>query len=185
MKRKLKLLFITFSFSFFLQQATVFPAPAENVELLPSEKYFEKIHKLFGSASQSIFVAMYSFKHYPSYPNSPSNILLQDLIKAKQRGVDITILLDISKDFTNETMEENKKTGAILSRNRIKVYYDNTEVLTHSKTIVIDSRHTIIGSHNWTYHGLTKNNEISVLIDSQHLAKETEKYIMKLINNKK
>ncbi|MBU0534282.1 MAG: hypothetical protein KJ887_05765 [Candidatus Omnitrophica bacterium] len=48
----------------------------------------------------------------------------------------------------------------------------------------MDSRYTIIGSHNWTYSGLSKNNELSVLINSNELAKETERYIIGLINTK-
>ncbi len=184
MKTIFKVLFAMFSVLFFLQQEIVFSAPAENIELLHSQKYFEKVHELFNSANKSVFIVMYSFRYYPKYPTSQSNILLQDLIKAKQRGVDVTVLLDISEKFDEETTEENKNTGKILSENGVKVHYDGVGILTHAKTIVVDSRYTIIGSHNWTYHGLTKNNEISVLIDSQDLAKETEKYIMGIINIK-
>jgi phosphatidylserine/phosphatidylglycerophosphate/cardiolipin synthase-like enzyme len=184
MKQKFQVLLIIFSLLFFLQQATVFPASAKNVELLHSEKYFEKIHELFKSATKSIVIAMYSFKYYDEYPTSPSNILLQDLIKAEKRGLDVTVLLDIS-DSTEETTQENKKTGEILSENGIKVSYDKVETLTHAKTIVVDSRYTIIGSHNWTYNGLTKNNEVSVFIDSRDLAKEAEKYIIELTRGDK
>jgi cardiolipin synthase len=185
MKGYLKTVLIIFFVLFSLQQALVSAAPAENTELLCSEKYFEKVHSFFNHASKSIVVVMYSFRYYPEYPASFSNILLQDLINAKKRGVDVIVLLDISENFSEETTRENKNTGKILSKNGVKVYYDNVKKLMHAKTIVIDSMYTIIGSHNWTYSALSKNNEISVLINSEELAKETQEYIMEIINNKK
>lgn len=153
-----------------------------NAEILPSDEYFNKVHSLINGASKSISVAMFSFRHYDDYPNSPSNVLIKDLIRANKRGVDVKVLLDIS-DFDEEITKENRKTGKILSKNGVKVYYDSMEVTNHAKAIVIDSKYTIIGSHNWTYYGLSKNNEISILIDSEELAKKVEKYIMELINN--
>ena len=125
-------------------------------KLIPSGEYFEKVHSLLNNASDSIFVAMYTFRYYTEYPNSPSNIFAQDLIKAKERGVNVNVLLDIS-DQDEENTIGNKKTGKILSENGIKVYYDAIGKTTHAKILVIDSRFTVLGSHNWTYHGLSKN----------------------------
>ncbi len=179
MSRKPKILFLLLVFSYFLFFSQVLSVPASNVELIPSEKYFDRVHSLLNGATKSIFVVMYSFKYYPEYPLSPSNIFLQDLFKAKERGLEVKVLLDVS-DFNEQITKDNKKTGEILSRNGVKVHYDSIEVLTHAKVVVIDSRYVVVGSHNWTYSALTSNNEISVLIDSEELAKETEKYIMEL-----
>lgn len=157
---------------------------ADNAEILPSKEYFNKVHSLIKNASKSISIVMFSFRYYEDYPNSPSNILARDLIEANKRGVDVKVLLDIS-DFDEEITKENRNTGRILSQNGVRVYYDTMEKTTHSKVIVIDSRYTVLGSHNWTYHGLSKNNETSILIDSEELAKETQKYIMELIKEDK
>jgi len=179
MSRKPKILFLLLVFSSFLSFSQVLSTPASSVELIPSEKCFDRVHSLLNEATKSIFVVMYLFKYYPEYPLSPSNVLLQDLIKAKERGLDVKILLDIS-DWNEEGTKENRKTGRILSRNGVKVYYDKIDVTTHAKAVVIDSKYTVIGSHNWTYSGLSKNNELSVLIYSEELAKRMEKYIMEL-----
>jgi phosphatidylserine/phosphatidylglycerophosphate/cardiolipin synthase-like enzyme len=184
MSKKVKVLFLLLIFSSFLSFQQALPAPASNVEIIPSEEYFDKVHSLLKEASKSIFVVMYIFTYYKDYPNSPSNVLMQDLIKAKERGVDVKVLLDIS-DGNEENTKENRNTGRILSKNGVKVYYDTIEKTTHSKIVVIDSKYSVIGSHNWTYYGLSKNNETSILIDSEELAKEVEKYIMELIRGHK
>ena len=42
---------------------------------------------------------------------------------------------------------------------------------THAKLMVVDGQLTLLGSTNWTYYALTSNNEASVLIRSQELAR--------------
>ena len=187
MSGKFKVLFLTFILSAFLcfgQTLSVTAEPAKNVELISSGKYFDRVHSLLNEASKSVFVVMYSFRYYPEYPLSPSNILLQDLLNAKKRGVNVEVLLDVS-NFDEKGAKENQKTGEILSRNGVKVHYDKIDVSTHAKVVVIDSRYAVVGSHNWTYYGLSKNNEFSVVIDSEELAKELEKYIIELIKGNK
>jgi len=183
MSRKVKVIFLPLVFSIFLsiwQIPFTTAEPAQNVELIPSGKYFDRVHSLLNEASKSVFVVMYSFRYYPEYPLSPSNILLQDLLNAKKRGVNVEVLLDVS-NFDEKGTKENQKTGEILSRNGVKVHYDKIDVATHAKVVVIDSRYAVVGSHNWTYYGLSQNNEFSVVIDSEELAKELEKYIIELI----
>jgi len=177
-----KFLLLGFILTLFLPLSRVFSLPARDVKMIPPREYYKTLCSLINQASKSIWIVMYSFKYYSEYPLSPSNLILQELLKAKKRGVEIKVLLDIS-DWNEKNSRENQQTGRILSRNGIKVYYDKMEVNTHAKTIVIDSRYTVVGSTNWTYYALTSNNEISVLIDSEELAKETETYIMGLIKN--
>lgn len=187
MSGKVKVLFLTFILSTFLyfgQTLSVAAEPAKNVELIPSGKYFDRVHSLLNEASKSVFVVMYSFVYYPEYPLSPSNVLVQDLINAKKRGVNVDVLLDVS-NFDEKGTKENQKTGEILSHNGVKVHYDKMDVSTHAKVVVIDSRYAVVGSHNWTYSGLSQNNEFSVAIDSEELAKELEKYIIELIKGNK
>ena len=180
MNKKVRVLF--FVFILLLPFINLYSLPARNVEILTTEEYFETVHSLLNEASQSILLVMFSFRYYPEYPLSPSNILLEDLIKARRRGVDVKVLLDVS-DWNKRNTRKNQKTGGILSRNNIEVYYDKLEVTMHAKTLVVDSRYTVIGSNNWTYHGLTSNIEFSLLVDSEELAKEMENYIMELIMN--
>ena len=124
---------------------------------------------------------MYSAMWYDEYPDSPSNELINSLIAAKKRGVDINVILD--KPYKNKKTDNraNEKTATILSRGGVKVYFDSENITTHSKLIIIDGRYVVIGSTNWSYYALSKNNETNVLIDSEQIAKEYIKYFEELV----
>jgi phosphatidylserine/phosphatidylglycerophosphate/cardiolipin synthase-like enzyme len=51
---------------------------------------------------------------------------------------------------------------------------DELERTTHVKTLVIDGRTLLMGSHNWTRYALTQNREWSVVLDDVHLAADVE-----------
>ena len=85
-----------------------------------------------------------------------------------------------SRTFQCAKRRMNEKVKNILTRNGIKVYLDSENVTTHSKLIVVDGRYSIVGSTNWSYYALSKNNETNVLIDSEEVAKEYIKYFEEL-----
>lgn len=178
MRNKLKVLFSLFLI--YACVSSVWGLPARDVQVIKKGEYFDQVHSLITKASGSIYLMMYSFKYYPRYPNSPSNILMQDLIKANRRKVKVAVLLDVS-EFQEENSQANKEMGKLLSSQGIEVHYDSLTVNTHAKVLVVDSRYTVVGSTNWTYHALTDNNEAAVFIDSEEVAKEMEGYIKKVI----
>lgn len=149
--------------------------PAEN------EKYFKEVLPLIKNAKESIYVIMFLAGYYPKYPKSPTNQIFSELIEAKKRGVKVEIILEQSDvpGYSN-TNEKNLKTAQFLSNNGISVYFDSPDKTTHSKLIIIDKEFVIIGSANWTYYALTKNNETSVVIKSPELAKYFLRYYDKI-----
>jgi len=42
--------------------------------------------------------------------------------------------------------------------------------------VIVDGLLTLLGSTNWTYHGLTSNNGVSALIRSKEVVKELIDY---------
>lgn len=156
----------------------LFPFPAEEVKVLRSEDYFPQVKRLLERAEKSIYVVMFSARYYSTYPLSPSNQLIAELIRAVKKGVRVEVILEISEDRRRN--EENYYTGKILSRNGVKVYYDTVQKTTHAKLIVVDGLYTVVGSTNWTYSGLTKNNEASVLITSREVARAFQEYFKKI-----
>ena len=104
--------------------------------------------------------------------NHPVKLLLNDLIQARERGVEVTLYLntyfrDTAKDksffMKNPTLQGLKDAGCtvhlIPSRYRL-----------HDKLVIVDNRYVVEGSTNWSISGLRRNFESSTLIDSPGLA---------------
>ena len=89
----------------------------------------------------------------------------KSLISAKQRGVDVSILLDRSnKDQKYSKMKELEAAG-------IEITIDKVPGIAHNKIIVIDGHKTITGSMNFTTSGDTRNAENVLFIDDVSIAK--------------
>jgi cardiolipin synthase len=157
----------------------VFALPAQNVEVVTDREYFPIVHQALREAGDSIHVMMYKIGYYEKYPDSPSNILIRDLIEAKQRGVEVEVILDVS-DWNQKVTRDNKNTGRILSEYGIEVGYDPLPINTHAKLVIIDDIITILGSTNWAYYSLAHNNEVSVLIRSKEVAQKFSHYFQKI-----
>jgi hypothetical protein len=98
------------------------------------------------------------------------------LISAKQRGVEVKVILDQNINFESESMDDavgsnkNQKAYELLRKNNVSVFFDTSDVYTHAKVIVIDNETVILGSTNWSKAALTRNNEANVLIHSKDFA---------------
>lgn len=152
--------------------------PAEDVEIIQNREYFPTLHQALQEARESIRVIMFEACYYEEYPDSPSNILIRDLIEAHRRGVKVEVILEVG--VFEEVNRHNREVGWLLSREGVAVALDSPAVTTHAKLITIDGDISILGSTNWKYYPLDKNNEVSVLIKSREVATEIEKYFERL-----
>ncbi|MCM8784691.1 MAG: phospholipase D-like domain-containing protein [Candidatus Omnitrophica bacterium] len=162
--RKISLVFFflcNFSYVQIQNKITVTP--------LLNEKYSSNVLSFIKKSEKSIYIIMFETGYYPEYAESISNQILRELINAYKRNVKIEVILDLSK-YPN-VREKNFKTAKFLAENGINVYFDNENKTTHSKLLIIDEKYVFIGSHNWNYYSLEKNNETSVLIESEEIAK--------------
>ncbi|MEW6008231.1 MAG: phospholipase D-like domain-containing protein [Candidatus Omnitrophota bacterium] len=161
----------------------VFALPADDVLPLNNQDYFEVVHKAISGAKESIYIVMYEARYYRKYYSTPTNLLIEALADATQRGVKVIVILEQSKDFGKANSDKNYETGEVLENRGIKVYYDSLYTSTHNKLIVIDRYITIIGSTNWSYYALSKNNESNVLIKSKQVAEEFIRYFNSLLED--
>ena len=168
MKVKRCILIAILIFSFCLQ--IVLALPAKDVQPIPNRLYYPAVHELLTQAEKSIHIVMFEMFYYRKYPESLENQLVHDLIDAHKRGVNVEVILERGT-FGGITRRNRKEGGFMLSKAGVKVYFESRSKTTHNKLIIVDERYTVIGSTNWSYHGLEKNNEASVLIDSIPLAK--------------
>ena len=57
--------------------------PAEDVQIVTDAQYFQTAMKMMQGAKISIRVMMFEMEYYGEHPDSPSNLLIKDLIAAK------------------------------------------------------------------------------------------------------
>jgi len=163
---------------FFIFTARSSPQPFQG-SIYPANNgdYRGQILTHLKKAEKSIYIIMFLASYYPQHPDSPTNLFIRELIGAKKRGVDVKVILNQSdSNYSTHSTTENLKTGAYLANNGITVYFDSPKKTTHAKLIIIDERFVVIGSTNWSYSAMAKNNETSVIIDSTELAKSYIKY---------
>lgn len=108
-------------------------------------------------AQKSIDVMMYAFTSRP---------IVQEMVKAKTRGVAIRVLLDKGQ----ETQKYAK--GRYFTNKGIEVRYDTGAGLMHNKVGIIDGRLVFTGSFNWTAQAEARNAENLLLIDDLTLIKQ-------------
>lgn len=149
--------------------------PVEDLRLVTNAQYFQVAQNVIKEAQHSVRVMMFEMTYYKQHLNTPTNVLIRELISAKKRGVKVEVILEV-KEGEDRTTQGNRGTGKILSEGGVDVTYDSPTKTTHAKVMIIDEQITLLGSTNWTYSALSNNNEASVLIRSKELAKDLIEY---------
>ncbi len=144
-----------------------------SIKVINDRDYFPAVHSLLSSAKDSIHVSMFSLTYYSTYTDSDVNVLLEDLGKAHDNGVDVKVIVD-------EFPEDVDKGIAFLEAKGIPVKYDGTNQTTHTKLIIVDSQAVVVGSTNWRYYSVDQNHEANVIILSSKVAQEFESYFTEL-----
>ena len=153
--------------------------PAKDVQVITDRQYFEVVRRCFQEARSSVKVMMFEASYYKKYPDSPSNLLIRELIAAKKRGLDVKVILEQRKGKERTTLR-NKETGALLAKSGVEVIYDPLNITTHTKLLIIDGEISVVGSTNWTYNALDKNHEVAVLIRSPEVANDLQNYFQRI-----
>ncbi len=111
------------------------------------------IVEAINGARQRILVQAYGFT---------DKAILSALAQAKQRGVDVRVILDKSNDRSNSN--ESRYSGATYMVNAgVPVWIDYQPAIAHNKVMIIDGDEVITGSFNFTTSAQHRNAE-NVLI---------------------
>ena len=126
------------------------------------------IKNLIETATSSINIAMFTLTHKE---------LVNSLIQARQRGVDIKIYLD----RTSSNGSSKKALIKIQSAN-IPVFVNVGQELLHHKMMLVDGNTFILGSANWTGSAFAKNQDFFLILKSlkKPYRKEIERVFSKL-----
>lgn len=124
----------------------------------PPSKCGNFIVEQIKEAKQSIYIQAYGFT---------SKKIIDALIEAKNRGVEIEIILDRSNFH-------KKKQNVIkfLESNQIKIYQDKVAGIAHNKVMIIDNTTVITGSFNFTDNADKRNAENVIVLHDSSVAKQ-------------
>ena len=113
------------------------------------------IANLISKAEKSIYVQAYGFT---------SGEIAKALINARNRGVEVRVLLDKSNIGAKYSkMRDLRKAG-------IEVLIDEVSGIAHNKTIIIDASLIITGSFNFTTSADIRNTENVIMIRDKQVA---------------
>jgi len=151
-------------------------------EIIPiiDRQYFEVVNRMMGKATNRIFVMVYGFK-LTWGGNSKGDILANEIVKAKKRGVVTRVLLEKS-NFNERLNSMNNETIEYFKGNEVEAKFDNEDVITHSKVIIIDDA-VILGAINWSYSGLEKWHNTDVLIKEKRIVEYFVNYFEEKFSN--
>jgi phosphatidylserine/phosphatidylglycerophosphate/cardiolipin synthase-like enzyme len=138
--------------------------PAMGAELdtcfTPGENCTREIVDEIDSAKVSLLVQAYEFTSYP---------IIDAIIRANDRGVDVSIILDQDNDRAKRSGQES--IAAHLIARGLFVLIDNRHIA-HNKVMVIDGKDVITGSFNFTVAAQDRNAENVLFIrDNAMIAK--------------
>ncbi|MFQ5902948.1 MAG: phospholipase D family protein [Candidatus Binatia bacterium] len=147
----------------------------------PLGKCSSHIVREIGQAQKEILVAVYAFT---------SDDLAWALVKARQRGVKVQVVLDREFDAGNQSSK-----GSFLEQRGLPVRRisglnttrrERGTGLMHQKFVVIDRRVVLTGSYNWTVSAENFNDENLLLFhDAGPLAEEYRKEFFRLWGKKR
>ena len=130
-----------------------------------SHTYEKAIRPLIQGAKHSIYVPIFYLTHED---------LSLELVKASKRGVEVKVILDASAAQNAYSKHE------YLREQGIKVKVENFGGKMHAKSMIIDERYFIAGSMNFTKAGNDTNDENTLIIANESLAKSYKIYFSAL-----
>lgn len=152
--------FILSSLSIAAAQATPFVSDASyQTCFTPETSHFtmsctNQIVEAIHVAQKEILVQAYSFTSMP---------IAKALVEAKQRGVDVKVILDKSQ----KSIRQRFSSAQFFRDYGIPVWIDSKVAIAHNKVMVIDKKTVIEGSFNFTKAAEEHNAEnVNIITDS-------------------
>lgn len=144
------------------------PTTTVSIYFAPKHQVFRNdLHEILSTAKKSIYVEMFYLTN---------KFIVNDLIAAKARGVDVRVIIDASS-------AGNKYSGHhALRLASIPVKTENWGGKMHTKGATVDDEYYIIGSMNWTGKAELHNDENLLIISNPLIASVTKTHFFKLWN---
>jgi len=148
------------------------------MELLFDEKYREEVFQLLSNAQDSIYLSVFKIELAMSSKRKWVGGFVSWLVMKNAEGLDIKVLIHLMKP-SRVTPYSNFLAANFLLDSGIPVRSLPRNRVLHGKLLVVDHRHAVFGSHNWSEAALTRNWEISARVDDYGYVKELEDHFLK------
>ncbi|MEM1951544.1 MAG: phospholipase D-like domain-containing protein, partial [Candidatus Nitrosocaldus sp.] len=144
--------------------------------ILVSNGYYDSVLNALQNAKDKIRIIMFNTEGYRNDPSHMPTQLLAALNDAKNRGVDVKVIVDGDWDGNGDGIPDNSGAISYLKSRGIPIKSDEGEPpRTHVKMVIVDDT-TYIGSHNWTQNQLASTNESSVKLKSPFILQKVIEY---------
>lgn len=117
-----------------------------------SKDFPKVVIPLIDNAKHSLDIIVFDWRFYKNDPASSVSLFNQAIARACKRGLRVKCLVQ------NDGVVDNLK---LLGCDAKKL---NSKKILHTKLLIIDKKYVIIGSHNYTQHAFTSNEEASIFV---------------------
>lgn len=139
--------------------------------------YLGRVYELLDQARSSIVISMYVLKPGDD-PKHPVNRLLEDLLEARRRGVEVALYLNTKfEGFASPDRVADGPWFEKLRKAGVTIKLISPVRRLHDKLLIVDRRFVVEGSTNWSVSALTDNFESATIIESPELAEAKLKRI--------
>lgn len=112
-----------------------------------------------------------SYIYIPTFVLTESRVT-EELINAKNRGVDVRIIIDALNASVKHSKHNQLRLGKVL------VKTENYAGKMHSKSMIVDDEYTIVGSMNFSNSGENRNDENMILIKDSQITKHYKNFFL-------
>lgn len=144
--------------------------PGDPVELVLNNSYFPKARDVIQTAQTKLRIVQFELTTADTV-----GLLVAAIIKAKQRGVDVKVLLDDEVTYNTQAVAQLQAAGVLAK-------LDGNKLRTHAK-VVASEQGALFGSTNWSSTSMTKNNETNLLLRDPAAVTQVHAWIDKLWTN--
>ena len=152
------------------QTTTTSLPPGDPVQWVANTQYFPKARDVILTAQTKLRIVQFELAK-----GDTVGLLVAAIIKAKQRGVDVKVLLDDEVTYNADVVAQLKAAGVVAK-------LDGPKLRTHAK-VVASEQGALIGSTNWSATSMTKNNETNLLLRDPAAVTAVHAWVDKLYGN--
>jgi len=149
--------------------------PEESVRLVidgPGQTaYLDALLPLLEGAQRSVDVLLFKM-------SASGRVATDGLIAAAERGVSVRVMLEHGSFASSDAANEAAK--AKLEAAGIEVRFDDPDVETHAKLVLVDGRTVLLHSGNWNRPAFEQNVEIGVEVNSLKLSAKVKTWFDRL-----